>query len=557
MISKPMNLTPLIEKLTIIDKDLNTRRLDMSAPFAWAQRAFIKIIEEEYNAGKPVRIIVLKARQLGLSTISEGVIFNWGFIHPGANSLVIAHETEASQNLFEKSQLFWEAWPFNKCYTIHHASQKRMSWEETKSSLRIATARNERSGRSGTIQAVHASETAFWENPEPLIVGLRQSIPNRHGTIIIIESTANGMGNLFHELWDEAVDGTSEFIPIFFPWFKHPEYRLPLVTIDRIKPILDSTEKWLLVQGCTLEALEWRRYAIPNLCRGDESLFQQEYPATPEEAFRTSGRNVFPLDKLEECYYPLKGCRGFIHDEGGKYRFIADRTGPLTLFRWPSHDPELGHYFVSGDPSRTTMGDGASIQVLNRHTFEQVAVWHGRCDPIAFATEMAKLGYYFNTAELSPEIEGPGYATIGALIQMRYPRIWRHRWADKAPGKLSISYGWSTNYQRKHWAMGIVTSMLADKSLVIHDYITYKQMRDYVVLNDYGEMGNGTKTKSDDGSTGFDDAVMAFAINVVCIRSEGPDFTDLTETGVVQGEQFFGEDAQSAFHDPAGAYASL
>ncbi|MGI0133619.1 MAG: hypothetical protein ACREBW_01505 [Candidatus Micrarchaeaceae archaeon] len=506
-----LNLRPWVEKLTIQKKDLTVDRLDMSEPFAWAQNHLLVEIDRQYNLGHPVRIIILKARQLGISTLTEAVLFVWCFIHEGANSLVIAHEKEASESIFEKTQLFWETWPFRLLYHSRYLSQKRLSWKETRSSMRIATARNVQSGRGRTLHAVHASECAFWEDAETLMIGLSQTVPHRHGTIVVLESTANGVGNWFYNEWMKAELGDSDYVPMFFPWFKHPEYSID----SSIDPqSITKTERNLLSLGCTTPNLIWRRWAIRNLCNNDEEYFKQEYPATPEEAFLTTGRNVFPLLSLETAYEPKPGSRGFLARRGNEYRFVSDPTGPVTIFSWPSKDQSWGQYFVAGDPSHTTMGDRACIQVINRRTFEQVACWHGYMDPISFAEEIAKLGFYYNNAEITTEIEGPGYATIGRLIEMGYPRIWKHRWADKSIGKTSVSLGWSTNYQRKHWAMGQLIWLLGESSIHIHDKRTYVQMRDYVVLE------NGAMGPAD--PKGYDDAVMALAIACVCSMTEGP-----------------------------------
>lgn len=519
---KRLHLTPLIEQLTIASKDATIERINLSNPygkdyaFAWAQRKLIREVERQYNAGKPVRVAVLKARQLGITTIAEAILFNWGFVFPGTNSLVIAHETDTSQSAFEKNVMFWEHWPYQDFYKLRSTTQRRMAWEHG-SAIRIATARNVKSGRGRTLQGLHATECAFWEDPETLMTGLRQTIPNKRGTIVILESTANGVGNWFHGAWEDAVGGINDYTPLFFSWLDHYEYALPLTTINRERPDLDEAEQRLVRLGADLEHLEWRRYAIPSLCHGDESYFCQEYPATPEEAFLTTGRNVFPLTKLESSYQPMRGIRGEILEIAGRYQFFEDPLGRVTIFRKPGRNLEHAQYLIGGDPSRTTLGDNACIQVINRNTFEQVAVWHGKIDPVSFADEMAKLGYYYNTAMLAPEMEGPGYATIGALIKMSYPSLWRFRRPDRG-GIAGIAlnlYGWSTNYQRKHWAIGNVVRLLYDGSITIHDEETYHQMRNYVVL-DNGEMGNAR------GSWKYDDAVMAFVIATICTLTEGP-----------------------------------
>lgn len=511
-----LNLTPLMERLTIKKKDLQVEQWSANEPFAWAQNALLAEIERQYNLGLPVRIIVLKGRQLGISTASEGVLFNWCFLQPGAQSLVIAHETKATQNLFGMAKLMWATWPFHTLFTEKHASQKLLSWEETRSSMSVATAKNVGSGRSYTYHAVHGSECAFWDDPETLMVGLNQSIPYKHGTIVIMESTANGVGNWFHDEWIRATTKQSVFVPLFFPWYKHYEYEFPNTTLQFQD--LDKEEREILKdfasEGMNIPKLAWRRFAIKNYCGNDPNQFRQEYPNTPNEAFLSTGTNIFPQQKLNECYKPKRGTRGMLTSNTGRIEFVRTIDGPLTIYKLPNTHDYRGKYVVAGDPSKTTYGDGACIQVINRYTMEQVAVWHGHISPIPFAHKLIELGYYYNTALINCEMEGPGYGSIAVLLQQGYPNIWRHRWADKVPGKTSTSYGWSTNYQRKHWAIDQAIWLIGQKALKIHDEITYQQMSNYVMLNN-GEMGPASEK-------GFDDAVMALVIALVSHITEPP-----------------------------------
>lgn len=509
-----LRLAPLLDELTIQTKDLQTIKFPIYDPFAWAQREYLNEIERQYNSGKPVRIIVLKARQLGISTATEGVLFWWSFIHPGTNGLVIAHESDASASLFEKTQLYWETWPFKDLYKAKYASLKRFTWEPNRSTLRVATAKNVQSGRSRTLHAVHASECAFYPEPESLMLGLRQTIPNKHGTIVVLESTANGIGTWFHEEWLQAEEGESDYVPLFFPWYKHPEYALSTTLCVGLE--LDADERKLIKIGCSYENIEWRRWAIKNLTGNDIDQFQQEYPATPHEAFITTGTNVFPLEKLDECYQPMEGFRGTLVDgPNNTVRWMADRHGPLTVFKAPTkRAPNWQRYFVSGDPSMTVEGDPASIQVINRDTLEQVATWHGRIDPIAFAKEMMKIGRWYHEAELCPEIEGGGQAAIATMINFNYPNLWRHTWADKEPGKVSTTFGWSTNYNRKRWSVGRLKHLVIENCITIHDKRTYNQLRNYIVLSS-GEMGNASRKQ-------HDDTVMALAIGVTASHTEPP-----------------------------------
>lgn len=229
----PLQLRPWIDGLTIKTTSLQYRRLDLDfvdpdptiGDWGWAQRPYVREIERQYNLGKPVRIQTLKARQLGLSTASEAVLFVWCFIHPGTNALVLAHEDKASQRLYQMTRLFWDRWEFNKLFIPQYKTRRQLRWAETESQLEVATAKNPESQRSGTFNAVHASEVAFWDNPEVLWTGLRDSVPRRHKTLIVLESTANGVGNWWHEQWLAAEAQDSEFVPMFFPWFGHSAYR--------------------------------------------------------------------------------------------------------------------------------------------------------------------------------------------------------------------------------------------------------------------------------------------------------------------------------------------
>ena len=521
-----LRLKPLLRNLTIIKKNLEVGKFDLDqGEFGWAQSLFCDEIERQYNAGKAVRIIVLKARQLGISTATEGVLFNWAFLHPGSNGLVIAHENDSSSSLFQKTKLYWDTWPWRANFSLKYSTKREMHWLETNSTLRVATAKNLGAGRGSTLHAVHASECAYYLDAQSLMIGLRQTIPSTHGTIIVLESTANGVGDWFHEQWEAAWNGESEYSPLFFPWYHHYEYSVPTTLSTKLE--LTPYERNLLRQGCTYENIAWRRWAVPNLAAGDDKLFMQEYPATPDEAFISTGTPIFPHLRLQACYQEEQGVRGMlIENSVGGMNFVQDPTGPLTIFRRPKpRDNRQDRYFVSGDPSMTIEGDPACIQVINRQTFEQVAVWHGRIDPITFADELIKVGVYYNSAMICPEVEGGGQSTIATLLARNYPSLWQHRWADKAPGKVSISFGWSTNFQRKAWCIGQLKKLIADTSIIIHDRLTYGQLRQYVVRNN-GEWGNADSNTNDD-------SVMALAIGVTASMTEGPFQAEASSSGNV------------------------
>lgn len=518
-----MRLEPLVKRLSIVQKDLNVVRF--GDVINWAQLELLHTVERLINEGKPIRVIVLKARQLGISTEIEAIMFVMAFLMNRMKGLVISHDIDSSEHLLSITQHYWDTYPFKGLYKQKYKGAKRLSWVETGSLLRIATQANVRAGRSHTYQFVHASEVAFYDDPKTLMTGLGQAVPQKPLTALFLESTANGVGNYFHEQWEAAENGDSDYVPLFFPWWKHPEYIMeysaPLGRLDDEEKVLSG---YLMQQGLETDEvrlrLAWRRWAIRNLCQNSTDLFHQEYPTTPEEAFLATGRNIFPLPKLREVYKPMDGIRGRLVREGEKVRFQPDISGSLTIFRWPDTDDlEWGSYYIGGDPTHSTVGDFACAQVISRRTWEQVGVWHGKTDPNSFGEELAKLGTYFNKATISSEIEGPGYATIATLLNLQYPNLYRHRLADRTPGALTGGegterWGWSSTFKTKQEAIANLLKVVVDQDIIIHHRQTFNEMKNFVQLPD-GSLGNSNGEE-------HDDCVTSLAIGITCTIYDAP-----------------------------------
>jgi hypothetical protein len=452
------------------------------------------------------------------STISEAILFLWGFIHPGTSSLVLTHQQKQSVELFQMAKLYWETWPFKDLYSLKYETKQTMDWHETRSRMQVGTAANPNSFRGSTFHAAHLSESAFYNDPETLFTGLNATLPERHGSIVVNESTANGVGNWFYEKWQEAKEGDSAYKPLFFPWFKHYEYATPTTLTSKLE--LDADERRLIDLGASYENIAWRRRKIRDY--PDLSSFLQEFPADDVEAFVVSGRPVFSHRHVTAAYEPHPGYRGRLVDDprgrGHRVQFVTDPHGPLVVYKQPRlGDTRNDRYFVSADPSETTVGDPACMQVINRQTGEQVAVWHGRINPIHLAHEMMRLGWFYNGAMLCPEVEGGGQATMATILTSGYDNVWLDKRADRIRGSMNV-YGFSTNWNRKQWVIGTLQRRFLDGSISIHDPKTYHQLINYVV-HDNGELGNSDHTPNDD-------AVMALAIGVTASETEGPFLAD-------------------------------
>jgi hypothetical protein len=509
-----VNLLPQLEQLKIID----TRAHLIDFRLNWAQQEYLAEIERQYEQRRLVRIIVCKARQLGVSTLTEAVMFLWCFIHDNVNGLVIAHENDSAQHLLGMSQTYWETYPYRRAYNPKYRSRNEIAWVETKSSMKISTAKNVNTGRSKTLHVVHASEVAFWDKATMTMGGLEQAFHFEPNTIGVIESTANGVGGYFHDMWYAAEAGETEYKPLFFPWWKHPQYTWGYLnqTLNQPTPVLDNMneeERVLRRMGVDDDHLLWRRWALRNLVQNDLSLFHSEYPSTADESFVATGYNIFPLADLRACYEPIeRPLQGRLLREGATVRFVPDIAGPLRIYQTPSSDYDWGRYMVAGDPTRVTTGDFAAAQVINRRTYRQVATWRGRIDGASFADELAKLGIYYNTALLTCETTGAGYTAMGALIQMNYPHLYKHRFADREPTVIATQYGWDTNQQRKEWMIGFLLKLIVDRTLTIHDKTTFFEMQNYVTMN------NGTYGPN--SSSGYDDTVTSLAQACICSSTE-------------------------------------
>ena len=265
--------------LKIRTKDGAVERLELNG----AQKLIHARMEAQRKRTGKVRAIVLKGRQQGCSTYVEGR-FYWRVTHRrGVRAFVLAHEQEATNNLFEMASRYHEHCPAEIKPTTGAANAKELHFESLDSGYKVGTAGSKGVGRSGTVQYFHGSEVAYWPNAEEHAAGVMQSVPDAPDTEIILESTANGLGNWFYQQWRKAVGGEGEYEAIFVPWFLQTEYRKPAPPgFTR----LEEESELVQLFGLDDEQLQWRRIKVSEL--GSIEKFRQEYPCTADEAFQTN-----------------------------------------------------------------------------------------------------------------------------------------------------------------------------------------------------------------------------------------------------------------------------
>ena len=518
-----MKIVPFVRTLKV--KDKRTNLMVQFGPTA-EQLDLLWDMERQLVRRRRVRTIILKARQLGMSTAVEAVAFECATVYPDHESLIVAHEVKSSQKILKMTNRFYEHYRFKELYPTKFSNINTLSFANNGSEISVATAKNPDAGRGTTPRFLHGSEVGFWDDGAGLMNNLSQAVPDGPNTFIVLESTANGVGNYFHTEWKAAAAGDSEYTPKFYPWWKSKDYTAEAVGISAALPGRYTDSELILKAAFRLtdSQLAWRRWAIRNKCSNDVLKFMQEYPSTPEEAFIATGSNVYPLESLQRCFVPSSSMeRGKLVAAGGPVaRFMRVPNGSLTIYKHPSPDRSWGQYIIGADPTHTLQGDFAVAQVFSRRTLEQVAVYRQRIDPGSFADDLFLLGRYYNDAIMCPEKEGPGYLTVGKLLGMNYPRMYMHTKADHTPGKLTgDSYGWGTNKQTKGEALGTLLELVVEGinpisgiGLTIHDPNTFHEMANYVAL-DNGKFGNANGSENDD-------TVMAAAIAMTCHFKVGP-----------------------------------
>lgn len=503
----------MLETLTIRTKSAKMHQLNRNDRFAWAQREFVSEIERQYNAGEPVRIIVLKGRQLGLSTLTEAVLFLWCFLHPGSSSLVLSKEKEDSDYLFSMTKRYWELGPFHGMFETKYNRQGYIEWTGLNSSMMTSTASKEDVGRGRTLHAVHCSEVAFWPMADEIVAGLSEAIPYEHGTICVMESTAQGVGGYFHDEWMKAIDPAgdkSTFTPMFFPWYEHDEYAIPDSTLKYGDLDDDEREMLATYPQMTLPKLAWRRRKAMTYSNPDQ--LKEEYPNSMEEAFLSTGSNVFPLQKLAQCYDPNVDCeQGFLFNDNGKLEFTVDEGGHFFVYKRP--DPrQKRRYVVCVDPTWTIDGDPCCIQVMDRASMEQVAVWHGSADPQTIGEISLAIAYWYGAATiLNTEIQGGGKKVMDIWRDANYPLIWYDRRPDR-PKRIMQSMGWNSTYEMKKLLLGTMQGVLHRKQVLIHHAATYYEMTRYVT-NEDGTYGPSRRS-------GHDDCVISLGIAIYTVVTE-------------------------------------
>lgn len=416
------------------------------------QRKFVAKLEELRKAGKPIRLVLLKARQWGGSTTSQIYMAWLQLMHKvGLNSLIIAHQGAGSDEIKDMFDRMIKAYPIEMLHRINDSynqnepklvgvgksgSTHRVPQRNCK--IKIGTAERPDSCRGGDYNLVHLSEVGLWKvtdgkKPEDIVRSACSGVLLRPYTMIVYESTANGTGNFFQKEYDDAKSGKSQFQALFVSWFDIEQYSLPLDNIERFAEELYANKDnenvssnraesgkylwWLWEQGATLEAINW--YIQERAKYTDHGLMASEFPSDDVEAFVNSGARVFDKYKVEKLRPSCRAPRyiGEVYadeDEGKKalqnLRFSEDKQGLFHIWELPEIDDKeivTDRYLTVVDVGgRSSKADFSVITVFDRLFMADggkptvVAQWYGHIDIDLLAWKAAQIAAFYDNSLL-------------------------------------------------------------------------------------------------------------------------------------------------------------
>lgn len=441
-----------------------------------------------YLAQESNRDMILKARQLGFTTLKLVEQLDFAITTKNSNTAVLAHLKDKVQVLFEIVRLAYEHLPPPLKPRVSFDNRNELYFPDLNSKIYVAT-----DTRGETVHNLHVSELAFVERAEEKMLGILESVPK--DGIISFESTANGMSGYFYDTWE---DEKNEFRKHFFNWTLDKDYfeDTSLSMEQLISEYQPLQIKYKLIPGIwTKLGLSREQFAwYISKIRRHKINVMQEYPSTPIEAFIASGRNVFSISDLQkhETKNPIDR----------KYQDLLVWEPPLHGFL----------YTIGCDPAEGIGEDNSVIQVLNAHTGEQAAeLTVNNVPPDDLAGYLMDIGTWYNKAFIVLEINNHGL-TVMDRIKRKYMNIYRRETFDHRTNKYVQSLGWKTTLTTKPMLVDALEEAIRNEDIHLRSEETVKELKSFVRTDEDEKKGYGAE-----GSK-HDDRVIALGLAVQGIR---------------------------------------
>lgn len=484
-----------------------------------AQRKLLYQLEKLRLAGVPIKIILLKARQWGGSTLAQMYMLWIQLVHRNNWNSVICGDVETQsrtvRSMVTKALKRYPSWLQGKIkFSPFEGSQKNKIIENTNCVISMGSAQKPDSLRSSDISMAHLTEIGLWKEtkgkkPEDLVQSIVGSIYDTPYSVQILESTAKGIGNFFHREWITATSGKSNFTPVFIPWFIIDIYSQK---IENYYSFMDTMEEydWMLWDlGATLEAIAWYKKKSKDL--KDNWRMNSEYPSTANEAFQSSGRRKFRMEdvrKLEKtCIAP-----SFIGEITGEKETGPDAIKNIRFHRgegnfsvWTMPDISENwrdRYIIVVDVGGVSdTADYSDITVFDRYFMneggipEVVAEWHGHIDHDKLAWKAAQIATAYGNGLLVIEsntmetegTEGDNFEYILDEISKYYTNLYSRTPADQIKQGAPVRWGFHTNTSTK-------PMVIAHEVKVIRDGLYIERCQEAVWEHDTFEIKEDGKT---------------------------------------------------------------
>jgi len=523
----------------------------------------------------PITAIILKARQLGISTLIQGLIFEAQVRGDNISAKLVSSLDKSASEVYEMQIRFVDTFGGKLEHSTVRArihlpiksrsdSQNEIHFDSPLGGKLTSDSAQGKAdpGRGGTYQVCHFTEVGEWPRDRDTLVALDQVLHVVPGTLKVIESTARGARGAFYVDWKAAERGNSDYVPIFIPWFMRPDswdYRIDEDERGLLQKDIDNPrfggpreESFLLAQRffrpgkgqirVSLDQLAWRRWWISNKCGGQVDLFHQEYPAYPEEAFLSTGRPVFNqqllANRIKEIeaqrinwvfrgemmhldwksllgYYDLE--KKFIEDP--EPILMPDHVGPLIVWQKPIPGK---NYVVGSDVAEgVTGGDYSCASVIDGDTGEIVAAYRALIAPIELGKVLFRLGYWYNRALVAVEKNNHGYATLIHLLDpLQYPNVYRRMAREMIGSPTLEQFGWVTNVATRRSMFHVFRSWFIDNAKRVPWLQLLREMQG-MRYTDNGREDHPDRDQH--GDRAHDDTVVAQAI-AISVRDEAHRF---------------------------------
>lgn len=487
------------------------------------QRRVLSMLEEQRRGGRPIRMIMLKARQWGGSTLVQMYMAWIQMIHAeNWHSLICAHVKDTASTIRGIYSVMLESYPPGLAGTGDDGRPPVMKFAPFEGARNVRTiahrgcrvaicsSENPEAVRGGDYAMAHLSEVAFWADtpqrtPEGLVRAICGSVARAPLTLIVMESTANGPGNFFHREWLRATTGRgSDKMPGFVPWHEIDIYAEQLtMPAAELWEQLDDYERAFWHEGLTLEQINW--YHHKRLEYSSHSQMMAEYPSTALEAFANSSSPVFHPDRVERlrrnCLPPavtgdIQGREPAGPAAMTELRFTESPAGALEIWQMPCGEEELTlrpQYVVTVDVGGLSAASDWSVIAVSRchsdGSWETVAQWRGHIDHDLLAWKAAAIGRWYHWALLVVEsntLECRGEYVLDRLSR-HYRNLYLRTALNSATGAVETRYGFHTNVATKAAALADLTAALRDGRLTERSAAAVEEFSTYVSRPSGGE----------------------------------------------------------------------